>query len=379
MIEIGRCPSCTNPDPVEDTRAEMMTGANLWMCSLCNERWAMVNYLPRSDVANHAQAMFDMVNDTRVRLTVANYTIQEIATSPSVFRMFESEALTNGGHSVNGSVTYAGLPVVSDPSLTVDGRDGSMILRLRLRGGPEYRPRSGPPLSSASTGVPEIEAYQASRPEYVGQIPPRRDLPAVAGTVVDPPYIAYPNPAETAGSPFLPPYIPGRTNLTMETQRVEPRQVGTLLDEMAPPPLIQPGSRWVNRSTGDVVEIVKLGRSAADAYEEPEPVVHVKKVSDDLEPGAVILQRDFETMFRPFQHASSRRDTETVVEVLKDEEWEHIETRDVVKIDSVDTKRNLVIIITKEKRKSVPMRDFVEKKWRKIVRRTAYDRLLEDD
>jgi hypothetical protein len=100
-----------------------------------------------------------------------------------------------------------------------------------------------------------------------------------------------------------------------------------------------------------------------------------------MEVNLVLLLRDFESMFRPFTHETPRSTVERVAEVLKDEEWEHIESLAVVRIDTVDTKRNLVVVLDKEKRRSVNMIDFVNGKWRKIIRRTAYARLLdlEDD
>jgi hypothetical protein len=139
----------------------------------------------------------------------------------------------------------------------------------------------------------------------------------------------------------------------------------------------------VNNSNGDIVEVAYLGRSTDGS----EPVVHFKRISDTLESNQMMLLRDFETMHRVFAHdTTKRRERETVVEVLKDEEWEHVESGEVVRIDSVDTKRNLVIVMggattptVSAKRRSVPMLDFVNAKWRRIVRKTAFARLMEDD
>lgn len=173
---------------------------------------------------------------------------------------------------------------------------------------------------------------------------------------------------------------PGVPNIPVPTPapaEASPRESNGLLAEMAPTPFISKGTRWVNSSTGDIVEVAYLGRSTEIPHE---PVIHFRRVSDDMEVNQLLLQRDFETMFRPYtQETTPKNRPEAVVEVLKDEEWEHVESGEVVRIESVDTKRNLVIVVAKERRKSVPMLDFVNAKWRRIVRKTAFERLMEDD
>ncbi len=276
------------------------------------------------------QAMLDTLNDVRVRLAVENYSIQDITTSGPVYRIFESA--TRG--ELPGRTSYAGIPIAGSMTFTSD-HPANTVMRLRLGGGPEHR------------APPRIERQQAMMANF--------------GLV----YGGAERQAEIQ-----------RTNVPMPSAEATAADTTGFLEEMAPTPFVSKGTRWVNRSTGDIVEVDHLGRST----EGGEPVVHFKRVSDSLEVNTVLLQRDFETMFRPFtQEGNFKRSTESVVEVLKDEEWEHVESGEAVKIDSVDTKRNLVIVVAKDKRKSVPMLDFVNAKWRKIVRKTAFARILEDD
>ena len=45
----------------------------------------------------------------------------------------------------------------------------------------------------------------------------------------------------------------------------------------------------------------------------------------------------------------------------------------------MDLKRNLIVVEGKGKRQSLPILDFQKGKWKRLIRRTAYDRLLEDE
>lgn len=250
-------------------------------------------------------------DEIRVALSIANYTIREIVATRAI--------------QAGGTLTslYAGIPVRWDPAFEPTSPS---CIRLTLAGGPEHR-TSPEPFVTMGRGHPPT-------PQEGVMVSSSRPTTAEA------------SPAESEG----------------------------LLNSMTPSPFINKGSRWVNRSTGELVEVDRLGRST----EGDEPVVHFKRVSDSHEVNSVLLLRDFEVIHRSYTQEFTRT-SEAVAEVLKDEEWEHVETGEVVVIDSVDTKRNLVIVVAKEKRRSVLMLDFVNCKWRKIVRRTAYARLLEDD
>jgi hypothetical protein len=290
--------------------------------------------------------MFDILNDVRARLAVENFRVEEISTNLAwVYSVFDGlDGNAHRGASVRP--LYAGIPIALGQMLSPEPTN--TILRLRLTGGPEYR--TAPRRMRTDRNAAMSAGFDLA---YGGQ----RDADGnIVGTPVG--------------------------NMGMIGQRprattVEQAQAAyDLLDEMAPPYVSQ-GTRWVNRSNGEVVEVDHLGASTDNG----ETVVHFRRVSDDMEVNLVLLLRDFESMFRPFTHETPRSTVERVAEVLKDEEWEHIESLAVVRIDTVDTKRNLVVVLDKEKRRSVNMIDFVNGKWRKIIRRTAYARLLdlEDD
>ena len=349
-----RCLGCGNTDPVEDSRVQLLEHAALWICGRCNERWCFISANPAYIRTNADVAMLDVLVEARVQLAVENYRIEEITSAPSVFHVFERltrEAGPGPDPTQPRPVSYAGVPIRNGLDFYSQNPIGT-LLRVQLAGGPEHRP------------PPRLERQQAMNVNfglmYGGEAP----VPA------PPPPVPVPYPVGNFEIGSQRPYQDGRAEGTVGVNRTD---AGGLLDSMAPaPPYISQGTRWVNRSSGEVVEVDHLGTST----DSNEPVVHFKRVSDDMEVNLVLFQRDFSAMFRPYTQETPRIE-ERVVEVLKDEEWEHVESHAVVKVDSVDTKRNLVVVLDKDKRRSVPMLDFVNAKWRKIVRRTSYDRLLE--
>jgi hypothetical protein len=302
------------------------------------------------------------MNEVRVRLLGEYFTVENIETSTTLYRALWARQLVSGdGVSVDERAVYSGIPISGQGNFAQNNPPGT-IFRLRLRGGPEHRPPPAPRFSVTARQAEESLASLTLPANPVqGQQVSLRDIPSPGNLTI-----------QAQGQTV----IQGWTfpaNAPFGSQQVSDADTNGLLSEMAPP-YVSKGTRWVNRSTGDIVEVDHLGRSTDGG----DPIVHFKRISDTHESNSVVLQRDFENMFRPFAQETPKI-AERVVEVLKDEEWEHGESGEVVRIDQVDTKRNLVIVMASDKRRSVPMLDFVQAKWRKIVRKTAYARLLEDD
>jgi len=330
-----RCSQCHNPDPVEDHRIDLLPNCSLWICHRCNARWCVLFGL-EAFTNNEAseQRLRNIVDDLRVALALENYSVEQITTTPRILGIFErfAEAGIPG-------CSVAGINIRWSPEFGVVNQPNT-VFRMELRGGPEHR-------AAPRSALPRLALFGEPRPR----------LDEMGASLA-------PSDVSMSTSSLVP--------IAQESQAAEHE----LLDNMAPIPFVSTGTRWVNRGTGEIVEVVRLG-SSTDGNE---PVVHFKRVSDSLEANMVLLQRDFDSMFRSFASTQpNNRAHEPVVEILKDEEWEHVESGEVVKIDTVDTKRNLVTVIAKERRRSVPMADFVNAKWRKIVRKTAFARIMEDE
>ncbi len=344
-----RCLRCGNPDPVEDTRVTLPSRTSLWTCPLCSDRWCYIFTRPLPPGADEERALFDVLNEVRVALTMGNFTIQEIAASNAVWRVVENEVLATGGTTTPGSplVVYAGLPFRNNPAFSLEN-PAHALLRLNLTGGPDFR-------------RPEPTPLQVARAEGMNENFRRLYGPQAALDEVD---------RRAAEAQQGAQQILGEArNLLSQLQggqvhtQPNPEANGLLAEMNPPPPFVGKGTRWVERSTGDLVEVSYLDKAT-----DGDTVVHFKRVSDNLGANAVLLQRDFETLFRPYTVEPTR--SEPVIEILKDQEWEHVESGEVVRIDNVDTKRNLVTVEAKDKRRSVPMLDFVNAKWRKVVRKT---------
>jgi hypothetical protein len=354
---------CGNPDPSEDARVQLPPGVHLWICHRCSERWCLITDFGAPSNVDHNQRMFDLLNDVRVALSVENYYIQEITTTPQTYRVFEAATFQGATpaqrenlRDITGDVVvYAGLPI-RNPAGFVQEMPRDTLLNLRLGGGPEHRllpperpDPTFPPPTNGSVGV-AMQIGDQSTPIQTTLGPSERVL------IERPENVDFIN-----GNFSFPP-------VTLESSGDE------LLDTMNISAFISKGSRWVNRGSGQIVEVSHMGR----ATDSGDPVVHFKPISDDHAANTVALQPDFEALYRPLVPETTGRD-EPIIEILKDEEWEHVETGDTVVIEAVDTKRNLITVVAKDRRRSVRMIDFVNNKWRKIVRRTAFARVLDLD
>ena len=314
-------------------------------------------------------ALLDTLNTVRVALSVENYFIREISTTGTYYGLFEAEVARQvnevSGDRARvespGMVVYAGLPIRNSFTFRAENPMLS-IMRLQLGGGPELRvgrplprdpvPRSQPMPSDVMDRLTQLQQAVPGLPTPPGVFTAPVSVPATVSA-----------------------YASGRETFSIGLSRVSPEDPSELLAAMHSTPFVSKGTRWSNRSNGEIVEVTELGRST----DRGDTVVHFKRISDDLEAGVVLMQLDFVTLYKPIDAEPAARE-EPTVEVLKDEEWEHIDSGETGVVDTVDTKRNLVIIIGKDKhRRSVRMIDFVNNKWRKIMRRTAYARLLEDD
>lgn len=326
------CLGCGSLDPVEDIRVRLPPLTSLWICHRCGARWCLIF---EREAGGDPQAIFDTLNDLRVSLSVENYHIEEITTFPRIWRIFDEVVIREAGtHGRDDLLVYAGLPIRNNPTFT-GNHPLHTVLRLALGGGPELRP---------------LRAIQPA---------PVRVTPQNQVDRVDRPLVQT---------------IPSTVTLPIDAALVSPMDTNNLLADMLPTPFVSVGTRWADRKSGSIVEVSRMGKSS-----EGEPVVHFRHISDDVEASTILLLVDFEEHFKSIYPETSARE-EAVVEVLKDEEWEHIESGETVTIDSVDTKRNLVVVqSSKTRRRSVRMAEFVDGKWRRIVRRTAFARILEDD
>ncbi len=131
--------------------------------------------------------------------------------------------------------------------------------------------------------------------------------------------------------------------------------------------LISVGSRWSHLSTGQVFDVVAVKDGSVSFRKDAQAFT--------------MLQDDFLQLHRPFQVETSAPLPPPSVELHPGEEWESDEG--VAQIVNIDSKRELVYVRwlsgTTGSSRPLSLRQFATSKWRKIERRTAYQRIMDDD
>lgn len=365
---LSRCPGCTlQVEPIEDARCstDIIT---FWQCPACNTRWGAWSLTPEWGARNERTCSFirEVLAAYSEHLRALHVTIGHLEVLPGVIEMLmrtphleeTTPATIPQMYSLLGFNLRPNfdLPQTTPIIIRVSGAPIVRMAPPEASGGWRLLPQAPRP-TIEQTAQQMAQALRMDRalrpgeiavvgePEYVGRFPIRREIPV---------------------QPLVEPFSPASPDET------------ALMTAMAPTPYAAVGQRWVNRSTGDLVEVTRV----QPTDDRTTQAVHFRRVADGIESSHALVLEDFLRECRPFVAKSSAPMQVPVVEVIKDEEWEHRDSGEVVVIESVDTKRDLVIVVQKEgKRRSVPWYEFANAKWRKIVRRTSFDRLLdlEDD
>jgi hypothetical protein len=150
-----------------------------------------------------------------------------------------------------------------------------------------------------------------------------------------------------------------------------------LSTEDDPEPLepIPSGSRWSQRKSGDLVYVVST---------DPTPnndglVVTFRHQHETDGTPQRMLRKDFVKYHVPFDPAQEVAVPPVPFVIAAQDEWESV-SGDLVIVESVDARREVVRVISSgDRRRAIPFKEFIENKWRKIVRRSALDRLMSDD
>lgn len=131
--------------------------------------------------------------------------------------------------------------------------------------------------------------------------------------------------------------------------------------------LVRPKSRWVHKSTGASIETISVKDGAVVFRQEDQ--------------NATMLLEDFVKFHRPFVFEGISTEPIPNIAILPGEEWESA-AEGTVTIVSVDSKREQVTVAWADGRKrSAPLtlREFGTDKWRKVIRKTSFQRLLDLD
>jgi len=152
----------------------------------------------------------------------------------------------------------------------------------------------------------------------------------------------------------------------------------TSVEDDTPLVAIAPKTLWVNRRNGQIYQVLEVDQRPGNTV-----IIGLKAFSDDADARTVRMVRaDFLRYHRPYDTVVDVPSTYQNPPVLLtvDEEWESV-NGDVVTIVHVDTRTDMVtgLLQDSKQRRPIKMAEFNSGKWRKIVRKTAFDRLNSDD
>lgn len=140
-------------------------------------------------------------------------------------------------------------------------------------------------------------------------------------------------------------------------------------DEQEAKRILSPGQRWLRKGQGQTVEVIAIEQGAVAFKAE--------------EQNFRMTIEDFLALHRPFRFNDSGA-TPALVEPLPElspgDEWTGVEG--TVTVVDVDSKRELVTVRWAhggQKTSRLDLRQFAGDKWRKVIRKTAYQRLLDEE
>ncbi len=102
---------------------------------------------------------------------------------------------------------------------------------------------------------------------------------------------------------------------------------------------------------------------------------------DMPEPHSTMLYADFVNHHRPWARKDEGPAGLPEVFPVPGEEWEHVNDHTAIEITVIDAAREVVHVVERKakRRRSIPLREFSSPSWRKIVRRTSFEHLMDDE
>jgi len=354
------CPACDDRATSNVTRNGTF---HVWSCSKCSYQWGTVAEPP----GTHTDEWFwDTMIELRTYMEANLIPIRRIDVTPQVwghfYRTHEREVI--GGPL--GARAFQGVPihVVTGPeslhSIAIQSRDVGRVSTSpvsRLGGAP------GRPAPSTHNALLELvrgpqealrEEVELGRRNLNGDI-----LPVRSGVV----YTS--NPPSFPRNPPVAPSVP-----VPEPPEVDGEALG----------IPTARSLWVNRATGDLVEVT--GRPSTSYGGEAVTFRRASATDDGIpEQRNTMLYADFMNLHRAWSIVEG--DAPSVPEVLpvSGDEWEHLTDKTEIEVVTVDVAREIVHVVDRKvkRRRSIPLRDFASGIWRKVVRRTAFEHLMDDE
>ena len=315
-----QCPDCGQASPIEDARLSI-GHVHFWHCQACNARWGS---LTRLDVTGPLwlEVLHQNIRVFNLRLREHWSEIARIVVSPVIAERLPPDP--------NGSLAN---PRILTFPFSVRTLPPGLDVALAVQMAPRFEPRGGP-------GV----VYAASEPEYVGRYTPQGEIPV------------------------------GRVSDFRVGTQMTPEERGAATRAIPIPPYVDEGQQWVQRGTGDLL-VVRM----VVTDEMGQTMVRLGPAHDPAGTLLTMTMADFLERCSLFQSKAPLSLTDPVP-IQVGEEWEHRATRDYASIRGIDLARHKVYIQMQDgKTRSVSLHEFTDTRWRKVTRRTAFERLLDDE
>jgi hypothetical protein len=153
-----------------------------------------------------------------------------------------------------------------------------------------------------------------------------------------------------------------------------------VLTDPKPNAVIEKNSRWIHRDTASVVTVTNVLRTEDGS----EAIGFRQDIGGGiLVPTMTMLRADFLTNYLPQHEENSEvfQPEPPPFDISVNEEWECLSDGSCIVVTEVDfIKENVFGEDTKTKKpRKIPLSLFLKKRWRKIVRRSIYDRIRNPD
>lgn len=313
------------------------------MCRLCNYRWGMLGPPPptRSPgwLRERVDAFFGVAEQNAFRVTRI-----EIATPLWQDFVQMSDAYVGEPNPTGQMNSFRQVPVTE-----VSRLDSGGSVLLHLQGGPQTRP---------------AEPRRAVQ-RLGGQ--PNREGVVTGGERQN---------AMTANFGLL--YGSDPRGINPRFRPMNARRADTQEEEHLAP--IPNGSRWVQRRTGELIEVVACERTRDNTL-----MVRWRKFGEESST-TPMLQRDFLRYHTPYEETAKAIQKEMLaptappIVVTPGEEWESVNGDGIIVVE-VDPRKEMVHAedMTSRRGRTIPMSEFAGARWRKIIRKNLFERLLEDE
>jgi hypothetical protein len=346
------CPMCGDREPAEDIRISVFP-ARLWLCTSCNGRWVTIPRILGED--QNLEQLSYMIPHELGRLTyeVDSMIVLDPASWTDLRRSASAQADNTGAVP---RIVLRDMQAFLDPTVVTEQVREHFHAILRVR-------------SNAVRQVDRPVQRLGGSPNRGGvvgsQQNPVRRAPVLNDMVYRPT-----GPAETSAQAAALRQLRDQRAPAPARDLFEVESVETPMPDIA----IDKESVWVQRMSGDLMVVLDIVK----ATDGSEAISFRRSNAEEMEPAVTMSRRDFLTYHRQYVASSSEAEKPKtpMVEISVDEEWECQDGSGLM-VTQVDFRKEIVYgdDLKTKRHRQIPFIQFIAGRWRKIVRRSVYDRI----